>query len=182
MSVTSAIRFGSTRAKRIAAITVTAGVGIGLVSGAGVSSAAPAVGKTQTLHFLAEAAPFSYLIEGTTVIDNPMQYPEPGDVQDDTNYDFAGNYIHHAKHWSATDNLMCFITGPGTGTCYDQLTFGNSTILSEGPLSMTPTEHLVVYGGTGIYEGVTGELTAINEDLNSEASPTDITITFHHAD
>lgn len=179
MRVTSAIRNRPTRARRIAAITITAGVGIGVTFGAGVSNAAPARPKTETLHFLAEAAPFSYLIEGTTVIDNPRQNPTPGDVQDDTNYDFAGNYVHHAKHWSATDNLMCFITGEGTGTCFDQLTIGSSAILSEGPLSMSPTEHLVIYGGTGVYEGVTGQLTAVNEDLSSQISPTDITLTFH---
>jgi hypothetical protein len=178
MRVTSAIRFRSTRARRIAAVTITAGVGIGVTFGAGVSNAAPAHPKTQTLHFLGEAAPFSYVIEGTTVIDNPTQNPAPGDVEDDTNYDFAGNYLHHAKHWSATDNLMCFITGRGTGTCFDQLTIGKSEILSEGPLSMSPTEHLVIYGGTGAYEGVTGTLTAVNEDLSSELSPTDATLTF----
>ncbi len=102
-------------------------------------------------------------------------------MQDDTNYDFAGNHLHHAKHWSATDNLMCVITGRGTGTCFDQLTIGNSAILSEGPLSMTTTEHLVIYGGTGIFEDVTGQLTAVNVDPSSEISPTDLTLTFHSA-
>ncbi len=51
MTRTSALRFGSTRARRLAAIAISAGVGVGVTFGAGVSNAAATSGKIKTLHF-----------------------------------------------------------------------------------------------------------------------------------
>jgi len=107
--------------------------------------------------------------------------PVPGDSIDSTNLDYVGNYVHHAPHWTASDQELCVLNNKMDVVCQAQVAIGGSMILAQANLGQvsasTSKSTFQVTGGTGTFQGVTGTIVAVNIDPSSPTSNSDATIT-----
>jgi hypothetical protein len=164
--------------RRSAAVALAAGVGVAVTLSAGVSGATDSH-RTEVIHLFSRAESFSYTKAGGAIVKRPPQTPHAGDHIDATDDDFVGTATDHAKKWTDSDNEICFFTSSHGGTCYGQIAIGGSMILARGGLSPSPNDKLVVYGGSGVFEGATGIANAVDLHPHSPTSPSEVTITLH---
>ena len=160
-----------------AGLTATLGAGLGLGAG---SAGAAQVGsaKSAVLHFYAGDDHFTYSRAGA-LLATPPENSEAGDVIQFTDLGYVGNHKHHAKAWTATDHGVCIFSSPTAASCFIQVAIGSSMVLAQGPLTMTNALDVPIIGGTGIYDGITGEAVSVNLEPNSPNSPSDVTLTIH---
>jgi hypothetical protein len=97
---------------------------------------------------------------GTVTSRPPWPQPKPGDVLDVYSVDYAGNHLHHAKHWSMSAHLRCTFR-PGPPDCETHIATGSSLLIFRG-------NKLVA--GTAIYQGATGRVLSNKEVGNADAS------------
>jgi hypothetical protein len=139
-------------------------------------TAAPA-GAATTLHFFQKSTLQEFVDPAGNPITSPNAPPAVGDqfIANDENY--LGNHKHHAKHWTATDHLVCTITSvTGTGgqaTCHGEIAIGGSMLLAENvpiTLNNSPTSVVKITGGTGKFSHARGTVTSttIGKSNNSD--------------
>jgi hypothetical protein len=160
------------------AIAAAAAIGIGVTMSAGVSGASTA-SHSQTIHLFSKAESFTYTTAAGKVVKQPPAKPHVGDYVEATNQDYVGSATDHAKNWTDTDHEMCVFTSSHGGTCYGEIAIGGSMILAKGGLSPSPNDKLVVYGGSGAYQGVTGTADAVDLHPHSPTSPSELTLKLH---
>jgi hypothetical protein len=112
-------------------------------------------------------------------ITDPNAMPAAGDRIDLTDRDFVGNHKRHAKHYTATDHLVCTFTTATEALCNGQFAIGGSLLLAEDVnvnLDFSkPTIVVPITGGTGVFQHVKGTVTSTQ--LKSGAS--DVVISLH---
>jgi hypothetical protein len=164
--------------RRGAAIAVAAGVGVAVTLTAGASGATVSR-HTEVIHLFSKSQSFTYTKADGKIVKHPPQKPHAGDHVDATGLDYVGSATDHAKKWTDSDHEICFFTSSHGGICYGQIAIGGSMILARGPLSPSPDDKLVIYGGSGIYEGASGTADAVDLHPHSPTSPSELTVTLH---
>jgi hypothetical protein len=142
-------------------------------------------GTEQVLHYFSKFESQVFLTTAGKPF-NPSEKnpPGPGDSIDGSNVDYAGNNTHHAATWTASDHELCVLDNKGDPVCQAQIAIGGSMILAEANLgrvaasATTSTFH--VTGGTGVFDGVTGTVVAVQLNPRAETSNSDVTITLQH--
>ena len=87
--------------------------------------------------------------DGTVTHQPPAGQPQPGDVLEIDSRDFVGNHRNHAKRSKISDHLQCtFGTGPEPD-CFSWVAVRGSLLRFHGN---------AMIGGTGRYQGATGEV------------------------
>ncbi len=156
---------------------------LGLALAVGVcSGSASASNSGQTLHFFETSTTSTWTnASGQQIPGGPSQSnpPSPGDQNELTHLDFVGNHTHHAKHWTASDHVLCVINSQGNAVCQAQLALDGSMVLGKGTLNgSSSTQTLTVTGGTGTFPGVVSG-TIVDAAYSPKSNDTDLTITLH---
>jgi hypothetical protein len=162
MTHTNAPRGRRGRARAGAAVALLAGV-----SGA-LAVAAPAAGaKTTTLHLFSHTTSFALFdAHGHTL---PAHTPPAKAAGfDNTGIDYVGSHKHHGAKVVGSDHLRCLVLKGGMGRCSGQIALGGSMILGSDELvslrgGPAPVK---INGGTGIFRGAHGLITARNAGRN----------------
>jgi hypothetical protein len=125
--------------------------------------AAPASGKTVTLHYFSKQVGVK-LKDAAGHRINPKKPPVSGDVGDEFGVDYVGNHRHHSKHWTASYHLRCVFTSARRATCDGQIAIGGSMLLANGihPNFAANSQRFAINGGTGVFQRATGTLTTVN--------------------
>lgn len=139
-------------------------------------------GTQQVLHYFSKFESQVFLTAaGKPFIPSEKNPPIPGDSIDGTNLDYAGNNVHHAADWTASDHELCILDNKGDPVCHAEIAIGGSMILAEadlGPVTAgTTTLTFQVTGGTGAFQGVTGRVVTVQVDPSDRTSNSDVTIT-----
>jgi hypothetical protein len=139
-------------------------------------TAAPA-GAATTLHFFQKPTLMKFVDSSGNPITNPNAPPVVGDQFITNDEDFVGNHKHHAKHFTASDHLVCTITSVtatgGKATCNGEIAIGSSMLLAQNvpiELNNSPKSVVAINGGTGKFSHAKGSVTSttIGKSNNSD--------------
>ncbi len=132
--------------------------------------------RSQTLHFFQESGPTSWFNSAGHPINlnPPATLPVAGDRFYEGDLDFAGTATHHARHFTASDELTCTFTNADTAACDVEIAIGGSMLLSNDVTMHfnLPNSAVPINGGTGIYGGVHGSFTDVNLPNSQNATLT----------
>ena len=138
-------------------------------------AAVPASAKATTLHFFSKDV-YVRLSDSSGKALPSNSSPAVGDRLSIAANDYAGNHKHHAKGATASDHIVCNVTGPGTGLCDGMIALGGAMLLGDDFVvnfaSNAPTA-IKITGGTGRYRRAHGTVVAKSVGTNT----TDLTIT-----
>jgi hypothetical protein len=138
----------------------------------------------QVIHYFSKVESQAFLTAtGKSFTPSEKDQPVPGDYVESTNLDYAGNHVHHAPTWTASDHELCILDSKGNPVCHAQVAIGGSMILAQATIPggpNTPPKLLFeVTGGTGTFQGVTGTIVVVNITPSAQTSNSDVTITLH---
>jgi hypothetical protein len=119
--------------------------------------------KSVTFHLVEKQVGFNY-------IDNPPRQgfnspPLIGDA-----FAFTSELMTRAGARAGHLEATCIVSRGGTnasGPCYGLFGLAGGEIAGMALLSQSNTTHIVIVGGTGVYEGVTGSVTSVSRGQNS---------------
>jgi hypothetical protein len=172
---------GGRRIRIGGAVSAVVGVALGVGIGAWGGSAS-ASNSGQTLHFFETSTTSTWTnASGQPIPGGPSQSnpPSPGDQNELTHLEFVGNHTHHAKHWTASDHVLCVINSQGNAVCQAQLALDGSMVLGKGTLNgSSSTQILTVTGGTGTFQGVVSG-SIVDAAYSPKSNDDDVTITLH---
>jgi hypothetical protein len=136
----------------------------------------------QVLHYFSKFESQVFLTtSGKPFSPSEKNQPVPGDSIEGTNLDYVGNHVHHATNWTASDHELCVLDDKGNAVCHAEVAIGGSMILAQANLghvsASTSASTFQITGGTGIYQGVTGTIVAVQLDPSAQTSNSDATIT-----
>jgi hypothetical protein len=168
-------------------------VGLGLAAGtatimgtvltvgiAPYASAAPSQANgEQVLHFFLSSESMEFLTaRGKPFVPSQADPPSPGDEQERTDLDYAGDQLWHARDYTATDHQLCVFNSQDNLVCQAQFAIGGSMVLAQVTLTNPSTTlRETVYGGTGVFQGDTGTVVFVSPSV--AATSGDLTITLH---
>ena len=156
--------------KRLLAAVVLVGVAVlvGVLTASGSSnsasrSAASVAKKSVTFHLVEKSVGFNF-------IDNPPRqgFNSPPLIGD--SFAFTSNLLTKGGAHAGTLEATCTVTRGGDhtrGPCYGVFALQGGQIAGIALLSPTNVTHISVVGGTGVYEGVSGSVTAVSRGQNS---------------
>jgi hypothetical protein len=140
-------------------------------------SASAAVAKTVTMHFFSKGV-YTRISDATGKPVSPNSAPAVGDRLSFASNDYVGNHKHHAKHATASDNIVCTQVSASSALCDGTIAIGGSMILGDDfvlDLSSTAPTVVKITGGTGHYRHAHG--TVIAKPVGNN---TDLTIKVSH--
>jgi len=119
--------------------------------------------KTVTFHLVEKAV-------GSNFIDNPPRqgFNSPPLIGDE--FVFTSELMTKAGARAGHLEATCMISRGGansSGPCYGLFALAGGDIAGMALLSQSSTTHVVIVGGTGVYEGVTGSMTSVSRGENS---------------
>jgi hypothetical protein len=139
-----------------------------------VLAAVPASAKTTTLNFFSKGV-YTRLSDSSGKALPSNSQPAVGDRLSIASNDYAGNHKHHAKRATASDHIVCTVTGPSTALCDGTIALGGAMLLGDDFVlnfaSNAPTV-IKITGGTGRYRHAHGTVVAKSVSMNT----TDLTI------
>lgn len=165
------------------AVGTAALLGLSLTIGAGVvAGAAPRPSSSEVLHFFSKPQSGAFLTAaGKPFNPSKADPPRPGDQIESSDLDYVGNHLHHAATWTASDHELCIFDAQDTPVCHAEVADGGSMILAQVTLThlsaATATFTYHVTGGTGVFQGVSGNIVVVNLTPEAESSNSDVTIT-----
>jgi hypothetical protein len=132
--------------------------------------ASAATAKTITLHFFSKQV-YSRVSDASGHPLPPNSGPAVGDRISNASDDYVGNHKHHAKKATASDHVVCTVTGSGTALCDGTIAIGGSLILGDDFVlnfnSNAPTT-VKITGGTGRYRHAHGTVIAKTVGNNTD--------------
>jgi hypothetical protein len=135
----------------------------------GALAAVPASAKATTLHFFSKDVYVRLSDSSGKALPSNAQ-PAMGDRLSIAANDYAGNHKHHAKRATASDHIVCSITGPSTALCDGSIALGGAMVLGDdfvlNFVSNAPTV-LKITGGTGRYRHAHGSVVAKSVTMNT---------------
>jgi hypothetical protein len=155
----------------LAALGASAAALIGL--GAATASNAATAGKTVTFHLVEKDKGFNY-------IDNPpKQGPKAPPLIGDQ-FAFASELLTKTGAHAGWVEATCMVALGGTrgeGPCYGVFRLAGGTLMAMARTTFygDAPNHIVIVGGTGVYQGVTGEILSVTTSESTNAD----TVTLH---
>jgi hypothetical protein len=135
-------------------------------------SASAAVAKSATMHFFSKGV-YTRISDATGTPLSPNSAPAVGDRLSFASNDYVGNHKHHAKHATASDQIVCTQVSASGALCDGQLAIGGSMILGDDfrlDLSSTAATIVKITGGTGRYRHAHG--TVVSKPVGNNADLT----------
>lgn len=124
--------------------------------------ASAAAAKTTTLHFFSKQV-YSRISDASGHPLPPNSAPAVGDRFSFASNDYAGNHKHHAKQATASDHIVCTLTGTSSALCDGTIAIGGSMILGDDfvlNFSSNAATTVKITGGTGVYRHAHGTVIA----------------------
>jgi hypothetical protein len=141
--------------------------------------------RTETLRFyqVVQSTRFYNAAGKEIKVNPPKTLPAASDWVDEIDDDYPDSFLHHAKRWTSTDQLLCTFTNSRNGECYVQLAIDGSLLaVNHIPAATTGTGPEKISVATGAFSGANGTLTATqlkngNSDLviNISRAPASVT-------
>ena len=119
--------------------------------------------KSVTFHLVEKQVGFNY-------IDNPPRqgFNSPPLIGDE--FAFTSELMTKAGARAGHLEATCMVTRGGansSGPCYGLFALAGGNLAGMALLNQSNTTHVVIVGGTGVYEGVTGSVTSVSRGQNS---------------
>lgn len=135
-------------------------------------SASAAVAKSVTMRFFSKGV-YTRISDATGKPLSPSSAPAVGDRLIFAGNDYVGNHKHHAKHATASDNIVCTQVSASSALCDGTIAIGGSMILGDDfvlDLSSTAPTIVKITGGTGRYRHAHG--TVVSKPVGNNADLT----------
>ncbi|MBV8734211.1 MAG: hypothetical protein JO120_05460 [Solirubrobacterales bacterium] len=126
------------------------------------AGASAATAKTVTLHFFSKQV-YSRISDASGHPLRPSAAPAVGDRFSFASNDYVGNHKHHAKQATASDHIICTLTGGSTALCDGTIAIGGSMILGDDfvfNFNSNAATTVTITGGTGSYRHAHGTVIA----------------------
>lgn len=124
-------------------------------------------GKTVTFHLVEKQIGFNY-------IDNPPRQGQNAPPLIGDQFAFTSDLFTKSGARAGSIDATCMVARGGvhaSGPCYGVFKFKGGELVGIASLSFSnaPT-HIVIVGGTGVYDGVTGSVLSVSKGPNSPIS------------